>query len=77
MERYLYTGSHEAIIPDEMFMAVQQEKISRSKEPKNRAATKLTFWCHELIRFPSNRSTAMASTGMNKGIVQPSTLCHS
>ena len=28
MERYLYTGSHEAIISDEMFMAVQQEMSS-------------------------------------------------
>ena len=26
MERYLYTGSHEAIISDEMFKAVQKEK---------------------------------------------------
>lgn len=33
IERYLYTSSHEAIISDEMFMAVQQEKLSRSKEP--------------------------------------------
>ncbi|MCI9579961.1 MAG: hypothetical protein HFF34_01130, partial [Oscillospiraceae bacterium] len=35
MERYLYTGTHEAIITDELFMAVQQEKLSRSKEPQN------------------------------------------
>ncbi|MEY8261186.1 recombinase family protein [Oscillospiraceae bacterium 50-60] len=27
MERYLYTGSHEAIIFDEMFMEVRQEKL--------------------------------------------------
>ena len=33
MDRYLYTDTHEAIIPDEMFMAVQQEKLSRSKGP--------------------------------------------
>ena len=33
MERYLYTGTHEAIISDEMFMVVQQEKLNRSKEP--------------------------------------------
>jgi len=26
MERYLYIGIHEAIISDEMFMAVQREK---------------------------------------------------
>ena len=43
MERYLYTETHEAIISDEMFMAVQQEKISRSKEPQNQVAMKLTF----------------------------------
>ena len=33
MNRYLYTGSHEAIISDEMFQAVQQKKLSRAKEP--------------------------------------------
>ena len=43
MERYLYTGSHEAIISDEMFMAVQQEKLSRSKEPQKEITMKLTF----------------------------------
>ena len=43
MERYLYTGSHEAIISDEMFMTVQQEKLSRSKEPQNHIATKLSL----------------------------------
>ena len=43
MERYLYTDAHEAIISDEMFMAVQQEKLSRSKEPQNQVAMKLTF----------------------------------
>ncbi len=43
MEWYLYTGSHEAIISDEMFMAVQQEKLSRSKEPQKQIAMKLTF----------------------------------
>ena len=42
MDRYLYTDVHEAIIPDEMFMAVQQEKFSRSKEPQNNVAMK--FW---------------------------------
>lgn len=30
MERYLYTDSHEAIISDELFIAVQQEKPNRS-----------------------------------------------
>ena len=43
MERYLYTGSHEAIISDEMFMVVQQEKLSRSKEPQNHIAMKLSL----------------------------------
>ena len=43
MERYLYTGSHEAIISDKMFMAVQQEKLSRSKEPQNHIAMKLSL----------------------------------
>lgn len=43
MERYLYTDSHEAIISDEMFMAVQQEKLKRSKDPQNRVAMKLLF----------------------------------
>lgn len=41
--RYLYTGTLEAIISDEMFTAVQQEKISWSKEPQNQIAMKLTF----------------------------------
>ena len=39
MERYLYTGSHEAIISDEMFMAVHRDKLKRTKNPEN---------CHEL-----------------------------
>ena len=43
MERYLYIGSHEAIISDEMFMAVQQEKLSRFKEPQNHIAMKLSL----------------------------------
>ena len=43
MDRYLYTDTHEAIISDEMFMAVQQEKLSRSKEPKNHVAMKLSL----------------------------------
>ena len=43
MDRYLYTGTHEAIIPDEMFIAVQQEKLSRSKEPQNNVAMKLSL----------------------------------
>ena len=43
MERYLYTGSHGAIISDEMFLAVQQAKLGRSKNPKNQVAIRLTF----------------------------------
>ncbi len=43
IKRYLYTGSHEAIISDEMFMAVQQEKIKRAKNPENTIAMDLTF----------------------------------
>ena len=43
MDRYLYTDAHEAIIPDETFMAVQQEKSSRSKEPQNNIAMKLSL----------------------------------
>lgn len=43
MDRYLYTGTHEAIISGEMFMAVQQEKLSRSKEPQKQIVMKLTF----------------------------------
>ena len=43
MDRYLYTDAHEAIISDERFMAVQQEKLIRSKEPKNHVAMKLSF----------------------------------
>ena len=30
MDRYLYIGTHEAIIADEMFMSVQQEKLTRT-----------------------------------------------
>ena len=44
MDRYLYTDAHEAIISDEMFMAVQQEKFSRSKGSQNQIDMRLTFW---------------------------------
>ncbi len=43
MDRYLYTDTHEAIISDEIFTAVQQEKLSRSKEPQNHVAMRTTF----------------------------------
>ena len=35
MDRYLYTDSHEAVISDEVFQAVQQEKLSRTKNLRN------------------------------------------
>lgn len=43
MERYLYTGTHEAIISDEMFKAVQEEKLKRSNIPENKVAIRMTF----------------------------------
>ena len=43
MDRYLYTGTHEAIISDEMFMAVQEEKLDRTKNPERAVAISLTF----------------------------------
>ena len=43
MERYLYTDTHEAIISDEIFMTVQQEKFSRSKELQKQVAMRLIF----------------------------------
>ena len=43
MERYLYAGTHEAIIADEMFMAVQQEKLKRTKNLENKIAMNFTF----------------------------------
>lgn len=42
-ERYLYTGFHEAIISDELFMKVQQEKLGRTKNPENTIAMSFTF----------------------------------
>ena len=44
MDRYLYTGSHEAIISDEMFQTVQQKKLSRAKDPENMVAMDRIFW---------------------------------
>lgn len=32
MDRYLYTGTHKAIISDEIFTAAQQEKLSRPQD---------------------------------------------
>ena len=43
MERYLYTGTHEAIISDEIFTAVQQEKLDCTRESQSHVAMRLTF----------------------------------
>ena len=43
MERYLYTGTHEAIISDEIFMAVRQEKLKRAKNPENMIGMSFTL----------------------------------
>lgn len=43
MDRYLYTVSHEAIIFDGLFLAAQQEKLKRTKNPKNTIAMSFTF----------------------------------
>ena len=43
MERYLYIDTHEAIISDEVFVAVQQEKLSRFKEPRDYVTMKLSL----------------------------------
>lgn len=34
IDRYLYAGTHEAIISDEVFMSAQEEKHRRSKTPE-------------------------------------------
>lgn len=39
--QYLHVSSHEAIISEEMFMAVQQEKLSRTQNPETRFGFKL------------------------------------
>ena len=43
MDRYLYTGSHEAIIDDKMFIATQQEKLKRAKNPDSVLAMNFIF----------------------------------
>ena len=43
MDRYLYTDTHEAIISDEIFMAAQQEKLSRAKESQKQVAMRIKF----------------------------------
>lgn len=44
VERYLYTGTHEAIISDELFIAVQQEKAKHSKNSEGTIAISQKFW---------------------------------
>ena len=43
IKRFLYEGTHEAIISDELFQAVQTEKEVRSKEAKNKFAMQPAF----------------------------------
>jgi len=43
MNRYLYVGTHEAIISDELFQAVQQTKQERSKSLQNKFAIDLSL----------------------------------
>lgn len=43
MARYLYPDAHEAIVPDELFMAVQKEKHRRSKSVENQFVTQQMF----------------------------------
>jgi len=43
MNRYLYVGTHEAIISDELFQAVQQAKQERSKSLENKFAIDLSL----------------------------------
>ena len=43
MERYLYSGSHEAIISDEIFKTAQQEKIRRTNTPENASKMQMFF----------------------------------
>lgn len=43
MERYLYTGSHDAIISDELFTAIQEAKQERAKSPHNKFAFELSL----------------------------------
>lgn len=44
MDRYLYSDSHEAIIPDEMFRMVQREKLRRTKNcPESKCTMRILF----------------------------------
>ena len=41
--RYLYHDTHEAIIPDELFHAIQEERLQRSRNPEKTLAMNVTF----------------------------------
>lgn len=43
MDRYLYVDTHEAIISDEMFMAVQQAKMQRSNRQEQQNVLRMLF----------------------------------
>ncbi len=43
MARYLYNDTHEAIISNETFVAVQWEKLTRTKNPEKAATMSFTF----------------------------------
>lgn len=43
MERYLYTGTHEAIVSDEVFRAVQDEKQKRGNTSEHKATMELAL----------------------------------
>ncbi len=43
MEQYLYSGSHEAIIPDEIFRDAQQKKLQRTNQPEKELSIQLFF----------------------------------
>ena len=43
MERYLYSDSHAAIIPDETFRTVQQEKMGRTIHPGKEHLLQILF----------------------------------
>ena len=42
-DRYLYHDTHEAIISDELFHAVQEERLQRSSNPEKTLAMSMTF----------------------------------
>lgn len=43
IDRYLYSDSHEAIISDEIFRAVQQEKFERTSHPRKGYRMQMLF----------------------------------